>query len=298
MSRWARATVRAPMRAGKLFLGWMMIGVGWVTATNGFAESRVALEQFYNVSIGHYQVLSQAGRAVGNDASWFMNQMLMQYSKFFANWHPKQRARVIIFSNPQDFLAYAAETVSMTHTTLAGFCHLKTDADGSRYFELVTYHQPQLWRVLAHEGFHQFVYYELGTAIPIWLNEGLAQYFETSYVQRGRLVTGSLNGPQLMAAQALLRAQRGPSIAELIQMDQPTFYQRPEENYPMSWALVYFLLHRDEGPYASSDLKRYVQDLKLGKNPVSSFHQRFSRDLNALQEEFRRYTMGLKVPGR
>lgn len=258
------------------------------------ASEPVALDNFYNVSIGHYQILSQAGRSIGNDANWFMNQMLMQYSKFFGNWQAKQRARVIIFSHQAPFLAYAASATSMTHTSLAGFCHLKTDPDGNRYFELVTYHQPMLWRVLAHEGFHQFVYYELGAAIPIWLNEGLAQYFETSYVSRGRLVTGQINPPQLAAAQALLRTKREPTIGELIEMDQRTFYERPEQNYPMAWALVYFLLHREQGPYASSDLKHYIQDLKLGKNAVASFWRRFGRDEAALREEFRRYILGLK----
>ncbi|MDW8343438.1 MAG: DUF1570 domain-containing protein [Verrucomicrobiae bacterium] len=296
MSREARVTVPSKMHPGRFSI--LVVVALWVVGRHAQADEPVALDRFYNVSIGHYQVLSQAGRAIGNDANWFMNQMLMQYSKFFANWQPKQRARVIIFGNQQDFLAYAAAATSMTHTTLAGFCHLKTDADGSRYFELVTYHQPHLWRVLAHEGFHQFAYYELGRAIPIWLNEGLAQYFETSYVLRGRLVTGQVNAPQLTSAQGMLRTQQGPTIAELIQMDQRTFYERPAENYPMAWALVYFLLHRDPGPYASSDMKRYLQDLKLGKDSVSSFRQRFGRDLEALQEEFRRYVLGLKLSAR
>ncbi len=252
-------------------------------------------QDFYNVSIGQYQVLSQGGRSIGNDSNWFMNQMLTQYSKFFANWQAKQRARVVIFSNLDDFRAYAATTTGQTHTTLAGFCHLATDTDGNRFFELVTYQHNSLWRVLAHEGFHQFIYYELGPGTPIWLNEGLAQYFETSYVLRGRLVTGDIQKQMLQHVQNLIRAGRAPSIADLIRLDKPAFYADSQRCYPTAWALAYFLLHRDNTRYADSDMKRYFQDIKLGKDPVASFANRFGRDAKALQAEFDRYVLNLKA---
>ena len=73
---------------------------------------------------------------------------------------------------------------------MAGYCHLKTDEDGNTFYELVTYEHENLWQVLAHEGFHQFLGYELGLDVPVWLNEGMAQYFETSYIAYGRLRTG------------------------------------------------------------------------------------------------------------
>jgi hypothetical protein len=99
---------------------------------------------------------------------------------YFQNWSGKDGARVVVFDNVDDFRKYAGGAVPLTHAGLAGYCHLKTDEAGNQFYELVTYESQNLWRVLAHEGFHQFIGYELGQQIPMWLNEGMAQYFETS----------------------------------------------------------------------------------------------------------------------
>jgi len=294
----ALVLIRRP-EYGAAVLRYVIMGL-WLLAlapqkTKAGGETPPLFDDFYNVSIGQYQVLSQAGRALGNNTSWFMNQMLLQYSKFFANWQPKERARVIVFSNLADFRQYAATTTRQTHTTLAGFCHLATDTDGNRFFELVTYNHDNLWAVLAHEGFHQFIYYELGPNVPIWFNEGFAQYFETSYILQSKLHVGAINKPMLQHVQNLLRAQKLVSIANLIQMDQPTFYQDPQRTYPTGWALVHFLLHREGNTYRDSDVRKYVADLKLRKDPVTSFYNRFGRDRPALQQEFERYLAGLKA---
>ena len=64
--------------------------------------------------------------------------------------------------------------------------------------------RPELWRVLAHEGFHQFIGYELGQQIPIWLNEGMAQYFETCYIIGSDFYVGQISRNKLLYAQALI----------------------------------------------------------------------------------------------
>ena len=85
---------------------------------------------------------------------------------------------MVVFNNLDDFRDYSRDSVGVTHRSLLGYCHLKTDEDGNTFYELVTYEHTGLWQVLAHEGFHQFLGYELGREIPVWLNEGMAQYFE------------------------------------------------------------------------------------------------------------------------
>ncbi|MBV8782403.1 MAG: hypothetical protein JO353_13490, partial [Phycisphaerae bacterium] len=38
----------------------------------------------------------------------------------------------------------------------------------------------EIWHVVQHEGFHQFVHAVIGGEIPIWVNEGMAEYFGES----------------------------------------------------------------------------------------------------------------------
>ena len=46
------------------------------------------------------------------------------------------------------------------------------------------------WHVVQHEGFHQFAHAVIGGTMPIWLDEGLAEYFGESIFTGDGFVTG------------------------------------------------------------------------------------------------------------
>ena len=257
-----------------------------------------SLADFTNVTAGHYQVLAQGGLPMSSQVNGFMNEMLRHYSRYFSNWTFKDASRVVVFSNLADFRNYAQSSIGVTHPGLAGYCHLKTDADGNTFYELVTFEHPRLWQVLAHEGFHQFIGYELGDAVPVWLNEGMAQYFENSSVKGGRLIPGGIDAARLVSAQALLRARQMISVSDLLLMERGTFYANPAITYPMSWALVYFLMNRDGVGYQSTHFRKYLQDLRWNRDDVESFRKRFGRDSQEWETEFQRYIAHLRLaPG-
>src|SRR6266478_9614316 len=129
-----------------------------------------SVADFVNVTDGRYQVFAQGGHQMAFEVDLFMKEMLRQYEKFFNNWSVKDGARVIVFDNPEDFRRYAGNVVSLTHAGLAGYCLLKTDEAGNQFYELVTYQDSNLWRLLAHEVCHLFILYALGSSVPMWLN--------------------------------------------------------------------------------------------------------------------------------
>ena len=254
-----------------------------------------AVADFANVTRGRYQVFAQAGRQMALEVNMFMNDMLGRYEKFFNNWSGKAWSRVVVFDNPDDFRRYAGSVVSMTHAGLAGYCHFMTDEAGNQFYELVTYQDANLWRVLAHEGFHQFVGYELGQQIPMWLNEGMAQFFETSFGTGSRFNVGQVSQQKLMLAQYLIINKKAPPLGQLIQWDRTTFYANANVSYPMSWALVTYLLNSNNDRFQQSQFRRYMQDLKMGKDDLRSFQNRFGRDNNQWQSDFEDYILHLKA---
>ena len=255
----------------------------------------VSLADFTDVTAGHYQVFAQSGLPMASQVNGFMNEMLRHYSRYFSNWTFKDASRVVVFDNLADFHAYARGAIGATHPGLAGYCHLKTDASGDTFYELVTYEHDRLWPVLAHEGFHQFIGYELGDAVPVWLNEGLAQYFENSSVKGSRLIPGGLDPTRLAAAQALLRSRQMLAVPDLLTMERGTFYANPAITYPMSWALVHFLMNRDGLNYQSSHFRRYLQDLRWNRDELDSFRKRFGRESLEWEKEFRSYVAHLRA---
>jgi hypothetical protein len=62
----------------------------------------------------------------------------------------------------------------------------------------------------------------------------------------------------------------------------------------MSWALVYYLVNSNNDRFEQSEFRRYMQDLKGGKDDVKSFQRRFGSDIDRLQPDFEDYILHLK----
>ena len=272
--------------------------VGVTTATMLFAQDTSApnIADFPRVgdTNSRYQVLCQNSRQLALEVNGFMTALLGQYERYFQNWSGKDGARVVVFDNVDDFRKYAGGAVPLVHAGLAGYCHLKTDEAGNQFYELVTYESQNLWRVLAHEGFHQFIGYELGQQIPTWLNEGMAQYFETAFIVGSQFHVGQVSRSKLLYAQALILNKQAPPLSQLIQWDRATFYANANVAYPMSWALVYYLVNSNGERFAQSEFRRYMQDLKYGQNDYRSFQRRFGADIDHWQADFENYILHLQ----
>ena len=105
---------------------------------------------------------------------------------------------------------------------------------------------------LRHEVTHGYLH-SVVPNLPLWLDEGLAEYFE---VPRG---SGGLNHPHL--AELLGRLQVGqwqPDLERLERFDRP--FEMTQGDYAESWAWVHFLL--ESGPEPRRLLHEYLLDLR------------------------------------
>ncbi|MEQ1508145.1 MAG: DUF1570 domain-containing protein, partial [Myxococcota bacterium] len=105
---------------------------------------------------------------------------------------------------------------------------------------------------------HETSHYLLATAglgrVPLWLQEGLAEVFETATVD-GNAVYLVPNGDAL----GWIRGRSVPKASSLVGLDRQTWtalgatpWTRPE--YPYGWALCAFLLSSDPGRRTLSDV--------------------------------------------
>lgn len=277
---------------------WALLAVlVLATAAAGRAEddSGVSVADFASVDEGRYQVFAQGGHQMAYEVNLFMNEMLRHYEEYFNNQAFKAGARVIVFDNSADFRRYATNAFGTPHPWLAGYCQWKTDAAGNRFCELVVLNGTYVWATLAHEGFHQFVVYELGGQIPVWLNEGLAQYFETSYFTGSTFHVGQINRTRMVEAQMLIKNRQAPTLAQLVRMDPATFYADPNTNYPMSWAFVFYLATSNRGPSVQSEFRSYLQDMRWGGDSLKSAQERFAQDGERWQTDFEEFVLHLSA---
>ena len=148
--------------------------------------------------------------------------------------------------------------------------------------------------ILVHELTHVFNRHSAG-ATPIWLDEGLAQYYARyAGAQAGNtaIISGVSTGP-LSLIDSASKDESLVHIAGLISMTDQAFYGDGSElNYAESWALVYYL-RRGAGPDGDETLSKYYRLLKDGRRHLDAFTAVYGEDFTSLEAAWLEYLAAL-----
>ena len=116
--------------------------------------------------------------------------------------------------------------------------------------------------VFAHQGldFEEDVRHECTHAllhgtlshVPLWLDEGLAEYFEVPHDKR------PAGNPHLATVRAMIGVGQLPELTALEELDDLDAMGR--DQYRDAWAWTHFMIHGP--PEAREELVRYLQDLQ------------------------------------
>ncbi len=142
----------------------------------------------------------------------------------------------------------------------------------------------ETFSTLQHEGFHQFAAAYIGIDLPIWANEGIAQYFEDGIVIEGeRMRLGILNKRRIRRVKQALQEGTILPFSNLLNMS-PQRWQREimtdrskaQVAYAQSWAMVYFLINAEQR-YRKAFVK-YLQLIRDGSSSRDAFEETFKTD--------------------
>lgn len=123
--------------------------------------------------------------------------------------------------------------------------------------QVLVFRSHQMAVDLRHECTHAFLHAAL-PLVPLWLDEGLAEYFEVPGSQRA---DGNPHWNLLFQTQ--VRLGRVPRLADL--EVRSGLDDLSAGDYQDAWSWVHFLLH---GPAAGRDeLARYLAEIAAGSNP-------------------------------
>ncbi|MFI4862368.1 MAG: DUF1570 domain-containing protein [Phycisphaerales bacterium JB063] len=152
------------------------------------------------------------------------------------------------------------------------------------------------FRVLQHEGFHQFAWNYIGPNLPVWLNEGLAQYFEDAVMVDGRMSAGLTHRGRIERVRSAIEGGHAMSLGALNAVSSRawnlTLRQQPEHAtllYAQSWSVVYYLIHGDDGAHQDR-LIDYLKLLNQGNGADEAMLLAFGREgFVAVQQGWRRF---------
>jgi hypothetical protein len=178
----------------------------------------------------------------------------------------------------------------------------------------------RLFALLYHEAFHAYVamfaYPPLkpddvragkGTGeLPRWLNEGLAQIFETAVVEAGELRADHPDKERLLRAKDWVKGNNGAALlplGELLTTGRDAFLASHADQkaasdraYLSSWALAHYLTF-DRRLIGTEAFRKYLTAINGGANPKQAFEKFVGQELPAFEKDWHAYLMQLQTNG-
>ncbi len=202
-----------------------------------------------------------------------------------------------LYEKREDYQSFAMSTGSARSAQAGGFYSPALNlAVGFQYPD-----DQQTLAVLRHEAVHVIVTGLFGAASPLWLNEGMAEYFETMQIE-GQSGIVSPNPHSLEMARQAVRSGYLRDIMTLLNMPADTWYGAAQStHYALGSSLVYFLLDSSTGRRAMTQLLQSRADHPCGTIDQRAWlQQTWPGGAQGLQADFRRWLMasGEKKPHR
>ncbi len=165
------------------------------------------------------------------------------------------------------------------------------DPDDVDYFDL--------WSTVQHEAFHQFAYYVISKDMPIWLNEGMAGYFQRTQWTGDAFVGNVVTPYDYHWVRKIIDDRDLKSFGEMIRMSRNQWNQEfTYNNYIQVWSMLYFMLSLEDDTYRDG-LGKYLNDIDKGLNSEDSFLARVSDDFVELKDEYVEWWNGHEAnPGK
>jgi tetratricopeptide (TPR) repeat protein len=148
----------------------------------------------------------------------------------------------------------------------------------------------QPFRIIFHEYVHLLVNNSMGATVPLWLNEGLAEYYSTFDIKEdnrkvllGNLILNHLND---------LRRNEFLPLRTLFAVDykSPYYNEGNKMNifYAESWMFMHYLLQSDAEKHRPQ-LARFVDLVRAGTKIDAAFQQAFQSSIESVEKNFRTY---------
>ncbi len=249
--------------------------------------ARDANENWVEVRSPHFVVLTDAGEKQGRRIADQFERVRSVFHVLFpkANVDPASPIVVIAVKDKKGFQALEPEAyLAKGQLDIAGFflrapeknyILLRLDVEAEHPFATV---------------YHEYTHLLIGKAgdwMPLWLNEGLAEFFQNTEIHDKNAQVGEPSSDDIL----YLRQNRLLPLTTLLKVDVDSPYYHEERKgsifYAESWALTHYLEMNDR-IQQTHKLSDYAQLVSKDHDPVAAAQQAFG-DLGVLQKTLDSY---------
>lgn len=237
----------------------------------------------------NYEVFTDAPLARARPVAEHMDAVYDEYQRRFRSFAAKNAGsvRLYVFGKKNDYHAFLRSKGVKAPNTSGVFFASSKEAGLATYLEGQS--GERMYHVLQHEGFHQFAYLRIGTTLPQWANEGLAEYFGGAILVNGRLRLGVAPQERIDAVNRAITRGKAWSFARLLDMTDTQWIDAVGQGhragggsgagmlYDQAWSMVHFLIHADEGKYADA-FGEFLRAVTQGRPGRDAFAHAFGSD--------------------
>lgn len=205
-----------------------------------------------------------------------------------------QKTVLIAFRDPSSFQRFAPrDGRGRKQQNVGGYFTVRPDAN---VMVLPIFGRRETtYEVALHEYTHYLTYRNLRN-VPSWLNEGLADFYSTFFVDDdGRCVIGRAPLGRI----ATLRTRPMWSLSRFLHPETAARLFENESNtllfYAQAWAFVHYMTLSDNGS-RQGQILRYLEALQTAPSQVAAARQAFGADLNQLDSQLDRYVNRDQLP--
>lgn len=269
--------ITAPMKRSWLALSFLAL----------FAAVCPAESAPLSITSPHFTLVTDAGERQGRQVLDHFEHMRWTFQRLFPSLKvdPPEPMVLIAVRSGKEFQALEpSEYQAKGQLTLAGYflsspdkhyILLRTDTEDRHPYATVL---------------HEYTHLQMragGDWLPLWLNEGLAEFYQNTEFHDKQVVIGEPSPDDIL----FLREHSLIPLATLLRVDHCSPYYHDENKgtifYSESWALTHFLVVTDRQK-GTQRLMDYVTRMSRHEDPVAAAEASFG-DLKALQKQLESY---------
>ncbi|HWE86718.1 MAG TPA: tetratricopeptide repeat protein [Terracidiphilus sp.] len=236
------------------------------------SPSRASAPQWLQISSPHFTLYTDGGEKKGRHLLDQFERMRWVFRTLFPNVNdPVSPVIVIATRDKQGFQALEPAAYLAKGQIVLGGLFLKTQDQNYVLVRLDVENEEHPFAIV----YHEYTHFEFSASIgwmPLWLNEGMAQFFENSEIRDKDVRMGEPSTESVMA----LRQSGLIPLPVLLKVDATSPYYHQEQKgtlfYAESWALTHMLMI-DDRMHKTAHLDDYMRLLAQHQDPVAAAQQ-------------------------
>jgi tetratricopeptide (TPR) repeat protein len=236
------------------------------------------------VQTEHFKLTSNAGRSSTIKIGTRLEQLWQVLAASFADVATRPPTRIYVFRDEAAFAPFKIGANGKPDS-IAGY-YVATPL--ANYIAIDASAGEAPFRTVYHEFVHYFIHNNL-PYVPLWLNEGLAEYYSTFKIKGN----GAEIGLPIEEHRYWLAQYDLIPLEQLFLIDtsSPEYREglRRGTFYAQSWALTHYVMSRPD----KKQVNVLLRELREGATPGDAFKAAYDLDLGALEKELEAaYTTG------